>query len=65
MKLLRELYQIITPSDFDEGGEEMTYPNVYKEKGKVGASTKVKKKTVVIRRSSDGRIYGRRTIFSK
>ena len=64
MKLLQEIYQLIAPSSTDKGSEEMKYPNAYKVKD-IGAKTKVKKKTVVVRRSSDGRIYGRRTIFSK
>ena len=65
MKLLAELYQLIQPSEMDIGGTEMKYPNVYKDKGKIGAKTKVTKKTVKVRRSSDGRVYGRRTIYSK
>ncbi len=65
MKLLAELYQLIEPSEMDKGGTEMKYPNVYKDRGKIGAKTKISKKTVKVRRSSDGRVYGRRTIYSK
>lgn len=65
MNLLQEIYQLIEPSEMDIGGTEMKYPNVYKDKGKIGAKTKIRKKTVMYRRTSDGRIYGRRTIYSK
>ncbi len=65
MKLLAEIYNLIEPSEVDKGGTEMKYPNVYKEKGKIGAKTKISKKTVVVRNTATGRIYGRRTIYSK
>ncbi len=65
MKLLAELYQLIEPSEMDKGGTEMKYPNVYKDRGKIGAKKKISKKTVKVRRTSDGRVYGRRTIYSK
>lgn len=65
MKLLRELASLAPHSDFDDGAEEYTFPNVYKDKGKVGSKTKIKKRSVIVRRSSDGRVYGRRTTYSK
>ena len=65
MKLLRELASLAPHSEFDFGSEEYTYPNVYKDRGKVGAKTKIKKRSVIVRRSSDGRVYGRRTTYSK
>ncbi len=65
MKLLAEIYNLIEPSEMDKGGTEMKYPNVYREKGKIGAKTKISKKTVVLRNSATGSIYGRRTIYSK
>ena len=65
MKILAEIYNLIEPSEVDKGATEMKYPNVYQEKGKIGAKTKVTKKTVVFRNTATGRIYGRRTIYSK
>lgn len=65
MKLLRELASLAPHSDFDAGAEEYTFPNVYKDRGKVGAKKKIKKRSVIVRRSSDGRVYGRRTTYSK
>jgi hypothetical protein len=64
MKLLRELASLAPYSEFDVGAEEYTFPNVYKDKGKV-AKKKIKKRSVIMRRSSDGRVYGRRTTYSK
>jgi hypothetical protein len=65
MKLLRELASLAPHSDFDVGAEEYVYPNVYKDRGKIGAKTKIKKRSVIVRRSSDGRVYGKRTTWSK
>lgn len=65
-KQKRKKYKdLIQPSSTDKGGTEMTYPNVYKEKKDIGAKTKISKKTVKVRNSQTGRIYGRRTIYSK
>jgi hypothetical protein len=78
MKFLQEIYNLIEPtpakkagrddlikpSSTDIGASEMKYPNFYKVKD-LGAKTKVSKKKVMVRRSSDGRVYGRRTIYSK
>jgi len=65
MNLLQEIYSFIEPSEVDKGGTEMKYPNVYKERGKIGGKAKVSKKTVMFRDTKSGRVYGRRTIYSK
>ena len=65
MKLLQELANLAPHSDFDGGAEEYKFPNVYADRGMVGKKTKIKKRSVIVRRSSDGRVYGRRTTWSK
>lgn len=58
--------EYIKPSEFDKRGTEMTYPNVYDKKNLgIGLKTKVTPKTVIMRNTATGAIYGRRTIMSK
>lgn len=56
--------ELIAPNEFDRKGTEMKYPNMYANPG-IGRKTKVSAKTVSIRDSKTGKVYGRRTIYSK
>lgn len=58
--------QYIQPSEFDKKGTEMKYHNTMDKKRRgVGAKTKVRPETVVIRDSKTKKVYGRRTVIQK
>lgn len=58
--------QYIEPSEFDKKATEMKYHNTMDKKRRgVGASTKVRPETVVIRDTNTGKVYGRRTLWQK
>jgi hypothetical protein len=64
--LVKESNEYIAPSDFDKKGRPMKYRNQMDKKRRgVGASTKVRPETVVIKSSATGKVYGRRTIVTK
>lgn len=66
MNLLKEIYQLIEPTEIDRQGVEMTYPNVYDKKNRgIGAKNTARRETVVVKDSKTGRVYGRRTYFQK
>lgn len=59
-----KLFEIIAPNEFDKKGTAMKLPNFFTTKNP-GAVTKVSPKTVTIKSSGTGKVYGRRTIISK
>lgn len=60
-----KLFEVIsTPSEFDKKGSPMSLPNMYTDKG-IGKKMSVKPKTVTVKSSGTGQVYGRRTIISK
>jgi len=64
-KELGEGETITKPNEFDKKAKKMTYPNVYKDRGRIGAKKKLSAQTVVVKSSGNGTVYGRRTIFQK
>lgn len=61
-----EAQQYIQPNSFDKKGTKMKYHNTMDKKRRgVGASTKVRPETVVIRDTKTGKVYGRRTLMQK
>ncbi len=58
--------EYIKPSDFDKKGTPMKYHNqMDKKRRAVGASTKMRPETVIIKDTKTGKVYGRRTIVTK
>lgn len=58
--------QYIEPNEFDRSGTEMKYHNTMDKKRRgIGAKTKTRPETVVIRDSKTGKVYGRRTLVQK
>jgi len=58
--------EYIKPSEFDKTGTPMKYHNTMDKKRRgVGAKTKVRPETVVIKDSKTGKVYGRRTLVQK
>lgn len=58
--------EYIEPSDFDRKGTEMKYHNTMDKKRRgVGAKTKTRPETVVLRDTKTGKVYGRRTLVQK
>lgn len=56
--------EIITPTEFDRRGSKMKIPNFYKVKD-FGRKTKIGIRTISIRDSKTGKVYGRRSIHTK
>lgn len=56
--------ELISPSEFDRRGTAMKYPNVYANPG-IGRKVTTSIKTITIRDSKTGKVYGRRSIHSK
>ena len=62
---IKESKSLIAPSEFDKRGTPMKLPNMYDNKN-WGKVTKVSPKTVTLKSTGkDGKIYCRRTIWSK
>lgn len=59
-----KLFEIIAASEFDKKGTPMKLPNMYTCKD-IGKKMSVSAKTITIRSSGTGKVYGRRTIISK
>ena len=58
--------ELIKPSEFDRRGKKMKYNNTMdKARRAVGKQTSMRPETVVIKDSSTGRVYGRRTLIQK
>lgn len=58
--------QYIEPNEFDRTGRPMKYHNTMDKKRRgVGAKTKVRPETVVVKDSKTGKVYGRRTLIQK
>jgi hypothetical protein len=65
-RVVIESKQYIEPSAFDRKGTEMKYHNTLDKKRRgVGAKTKTRPETVVIRDTKTGKVYGRRTLVQK
>jgi hypothetical protein len=62
-----KLKELIKPSEFDEKAKgELKLLSVYDKANLfIGAKKEVEPKTVVVKSTGDGKVYGRRTIYTK
>ena len=64
---IMKVKELIAPSAFDEKAKgELKLLGVYDKANLfIGAKKEVEPKTVVVKSTSDGKVYGRRTIYTK
>lgn len=66
LTILDESNQAIAPNEFDKRATAVKYNNTMNKKYRdIGAKTKVRPETVVIRDTKTGKVYGRRTLWQK